>query len=84
MSFPPFSGPNPRCIKCGNLGAYTHHRDDMVESLHRKCERCGYGWAEATVDEVPPAHVGGNAEDCPACGGTNPPYPFICPGPKDA
>lgn len=29
------------------------------------------------------AHVGGgaNAEDCPACHGTNPPYPFICPGP---
>lgn len=28
-------------------------------------------------------HVGGgaNAEDCPACTGTNPPYPFICPGP---
>ncbi len=27
-----------------------------------------------------PAHVGGNAEDCPACSGTNPDYPFICPG----
>lgn len=25
-------------------------------------------------------HRGGNAEDCPACG-TNPPYPFLCPGP---
>jgi hypothetical protein len=30
----------------------------------------------------PPAHIGGNAEDCPACHGTNPPYPFICPGPS--
>ncbi|MFE5628454.1 hypothetical protein [Streptomyces sp. NPDC056543] len=32
---------------------------------------------------APPAHIGGraNAEDCPACAGTNPPYPFICPGP---
>ncbi|BBC30045.1 hypothetical protein SGFS_013390 [Streptomyces graminofaciens] len=31
-----------------------------------------------------PEHVGGrvNAEDCPACEGTNPPYPFICPGPS--
>jgi hypothetical protein len=31
----------------------------------------------------PPVHLGGgaNAEDCPACHGTNPPYPFICPGP---
>lgn len=28
-----------------------------------------------------PQHVGGNAEDCPACSGTNPPYPFTCPGP---
>lgn len=29
-----------------------------------------------------PQHIGGgaNAEDCPACDGTNPPYPFICPG----
>lgn len=27
-------------------------------------------------------HVGGNAEDCPACKGTNPDYPFICPGPE--
>jgi hypothetical protein len=27
-------------------------------------------------------HVGGNAEDCPACSGTNPDYPFICPGPQ--
>ena len=26
-------------------------------------------------------HAGGNAEDCPACHGTNPSYPFICPGP---
>ncbi|MER8086597.1 hypothetical protein ABTZ57_16040 [Streptomyces sp. NPDC094048] len=27
-----------------------------------------------------PRHTGGNAEDCPACVGTNSPYPFICPG----
>ncbi|UJV42044.1 hypothetical protein [Streptomyces sp. AMCC400023] len=34
----------------------------------------------------PPQHIGGraNAEDCPACHGTNPPYPFICPGPPAA
>ncbi|MFE2323610.1 hypothetical protein ACFXD5_06750 [Streptomyces sp. NPDC059385] len=32
----------------------------------------------------PPAvHIGNraNAEDCPACSGTNLPYPFICPSP---
>lgn len=35
---------------------------------------------------APPVHIGGqaNAEDCPACAGTNPPYPFICPGPDAA
>lgn len=29
-----------------------------------------------------PQHLGNqaNAEDCPACHGTNPPYPFLCPG----
>ncbi|MDX2794631.1 hypothetical protein [Streptomyces scabiei] len=32
----------------------------------------------------PPQHIGGNAEDCPACHGTNPDYPFICPGPPAA
>ncbi|MFD0035573.1 hypothetical protein ACFVJK_46870 [Streptomyces sp. NPDC127172] len=34
-------------------------------------------------DTAPPQHLenGANAEDCPACKGTNPPYPFICPGP---
>jgi len=34
----------------------------------------------------PPVHIGGqaNAEDCPACKGTNPDYPFICPGPDTA
>jgi hypothetical protein len=32
-------------------------------------------------DQAPAAHTGSNAEDCPACEGTNPPYPFICPGP---
>jgi hypothetical protein len=27
-----------------------------------------------------PIPAGGNAEDCPRCAGTNPPYPFLCPG----
>lgn len=33
---------------------------------------------------APPVHLakGTNAEDCPGCAGTNPPYPFICPGPE--
>ncbi|WP_221888933.1 hypothetical protein, partial [Streptomyces sp. WAC08241] len=33
------------------------------------------------TETTPPVHVGNqaNAEDCPGCSGTNPPYPFICP-----
>ncbi|MFF3127229.1 hypothetical protein ACFVRD_34110 [Streptomyces sp. NPDC057908] len=38
----------------------------------------------ATVDQpqqptTTAQHTGGNAEDCGACSGTNPPYPWICP-----
>ncbi|MDH6226235.1 hypothetical protein [Streptomyces sp. MJP52] len=38
--------------------------------------------APAATEATAPQHIGGgaNAEDCPACHGTNPPYPFICPG----
>jgi hypothetical protein len=41
-------------------------------------DRGGLGTKSTT-----PEHLGGgaNAEDCPACAGTNPPYPFLCPGP---
>ncbi|PVC73501.1 hypothetical protein [Streptomyces sp. CS081A] len=33
------------------------------------------------TETTPPVHVGNraNAEDCPGCSGTNPPYPFLCP-----
>ena len=37
--------------------------------------------AEAPEPATQAAHVGGNAEDCPACEDSNPPYPFLCPGP---
>lgn len=33
----------------------------------------------ATEATQPAEHNGGNAEDCPACADTNPPYPFLCP-----
>jgi hypothetical protein len=52
-----------------------------LESAH------GIPWARKDFrpDREPPQHIGdgANAEDCPACEGTNPPYPFICPGPKE-
>lgn len=48
----------------------------------------GHGGATEIVwDDEPAVHrhraKGTNAEDCPACAGTNPPYPFLCPGPDD-
>ncbi|MFF3151851.1 hypothetical protein [Streptomyces sp. NPDC057910] len=44
--------------------------------------RVTYGdWQPVHPDHWANEHVGGNAEDCVACEGTNPPYPFICPGP---
>lgn len=62
VELPPFSGDEPRCIKCGNLGATTKylahgrclHGSDLVfvgyqpnERLHRECTRCSYSWDEA-------------------------------------
>lgn len=84
-SLPPYSGEYPPCTKCGHRGARTdwHERtDSRPEYLDRRCANCGYGWCEATVEQQLPVHVGGNAEDCPACDTSNGmPYPFICPGP---
>ncbi|WP_326700228.1 hypothetical protein OG909_24845 [Streptomyces sp. NBC_01754] len=44
---------------------------------------CPYPRCLAVRDQTPPEHLaaGTNAEDCPGCVGTNPPYPWICPGP---
>ncbi|MCX4540474.1 hypothetical protein [Streptomyces sp. NBC_01565] len=94
-SVPPYSGDEPTCIKCGNAGARTEYLayGETVpgltgnvtisfapnERLQRECQRCGFQWDEAIVE---PVHQGGNAEDCQACKGTNPDYPFICPGPE--
>jgi hypothetical protein len=40
------------------------------------------GGQNDSTDQKTAQHIGGraNAEDCPACEGTNPPYPFTCPG----
>ncbi|HEY9413731.1 MAG TPA: hypothetical protein VIQ30_03150 [Pseudonocardia sp.] len=77
----------------------VRHELAAIESDRKRldddCDAFGDGYADAaarlraTLDEhqeqpAPATHIGGNAEDCPACAGTNPPYPFICPGPKDA
>jgi ribosomal protein S27AE len=56
-ALPPFSGDEPRCIKCGNEGAITEWKAPeklggtvlREEWLRRRCSRCGFGWDEATV-----------------------------------
>ncbi|WP_045562766.1 hypothetical protein [Streptomyces sp. FxanaA7] len=60
------------------------HRFDLDTALRLAGEQAvDIAPAKWRGREDPPRHVGGgaNAEDCPACHGTNPPYPFICPGP---
>ena len=63
--------------------------DTGIEPRRAREARQTLDHLRAALDEhqeqpAPATHIGGNAEDCPACAGTNPPYPFICPGPKDA
>lgn len=53
------------------------HWDRIADAEHVH----GHGGATRLVWDDEAEHTGGNAEDCPACSGTNPPYPFICPGP---
>lgn len=52
--------------------------DEWAQAMHRRYDRDTSDLLEQAtrVD-----HVRGNAEDCPACAGANPPYPFTCPGP---
>jgi hypothetical protein len=56
-TLPPFSGDEPRCIKCGNEGAFTAWKEAeklgssilKEERLRRSCSRCDYSWDEALV-----------------------------------
>jgi predicted nucleic-acid-binding Zn-ribbon protein len=66
-ALPPFSGDDPTCPKCGNVGADTRflaygscsHEAGLIlgnesnERLHRECRRCEYAWDEATVKQAP-------------------------------
>ena len=62
ITYPPFSGDDPVCVKCRKIGASTTYKghgecvhgglDEVVgfkpnERLHRECLRCGYSWDEA-------------------------------------
>lgn len=52
---PPYSGDEPRCSKCSNVGAYTEWQEASrlgktilaPEHLRRRCARCDYEWNEA-------------------------------------
>jgi hypothetical protein len=65
------------------LDRYRLHADTGTPLGEHVCEGRTVGDCEC-LESAPPVHVGGNvnAEDCPACTGSNPPYPFICPGPN--
>jgi hypothetical protein len=65
---PHYEYPESTCAEtAGHTG--VHAAALIIDGQHRGSVSWGPG--------IPP---GGNAEDCPACEGTNPPYPFICPG----
>ncbi|WP_327368746.1 hypothetical protein [Streptomyces sp. NBC_01217] len=53
----------------------AEHRQTLARLLSIR----SYSNVRALADSTP-QHTGRNAEDCRACRGTNPPYPFICPG----
>jgi len=65
-----------------NTDAPAAFEADPASQTSTKADSKAGPSAADTAEE--PRHVGGNAEDCPACEGTNPPYPFICPEPPAA
>lgn len=79
----PGNGPT---VKLDTLDAVTLHRvilavpvdriEELIAGLRDTARQAAVG--------PNPQHLGNqaNAEDCPACHDTNPPYPFICPGPE--
>jgi hypothetical protein len=60
---------------------------DVAFVFHDRCKTIAAldaprGGQGDSTDQQTAQHIGNgaNAEDCPACSGTNPSYPFICPG----
>ena len=52
--------PDGKCLKCGWGEASTHYHPGGIwgatgcpreEHLHRYCQRCGYDWIEACLEE---------------------------------
>ncbi|MFD0053009.1 hypothetical protein ACFVHR_04695 [Streptomyces sp. NPDC127168] len=76
--------PGTDAIKLDALDATTLHRVILTIPLDRIEELVAgiRDTARQARRGSNPHHIGNraNAEDCPACWGTNPPYPFLCPG----
>jgi hypothetical protein len=70
----------PGC-DCGHKGKGMRWHGETCGWIKQLTEEARALLAEPEPPTVPPVHVGGNAEDCPGCEGSNPDYPFICPGP---
>ncbi|MEV6580261.1 hypothetical protein AB0M92_19085 [Streptomyces sp. NPDC051582] len=76
----------------GPMHDYNHalarlgiRRQTMPEYEHRIAQRTTVQTVTMLpIDEEAPTHIGGNAEDCPACARYvhNVTYPSICPGPS--
>jgi hypothetical protein len=41
---------NENCPKCGGEFISTNYEKD-IDAIHRKCERCKYGWNEKPLDD---------------------------------
>ncbi|WP_033307369.1 hypothetical protein RFN58_07020 [Streptomyces iakyrus] len=70
--FIPLTATNPN--QAGPVRIPLDHIEELVAGLRDTARQAAAG--------PNPQHLGNsaNAEDCPACWGTNPPYPFLCPG----
>ena len=68
----------------GDQTACVYVRPERVEEIVTALRAARQ--AAGTLPAAAPVHVGGgaNAEDCPACHGSTPPYPWTCPGPDTA
>ncbi len=54
VEYPPYD-PDAECTKCGHDVVTTRYfvSREHGEGLHRCCDRCGYGWNEATLADAP-------------------------------
>ncbi|MEU2426957.1 hypothetical protein ABZ619_39095 [Streptomyces sp. NPDC007851] len=65
-------------LHLAELGLIDIDTDRLNAAKAIPIDRGGLGPKAAVPEHL---SAGANAENCPACKGTNPPYPFLCPGP---